>query len=67
MTATKKIHSIGHAAQILQLMPGKIREFAEELGIKPAVTINGIDHYAEADLQRIREWLAEERRMRGNS
>lgn len=47
------IISIGQAAAILQLMPDKIRAAAVELRIVPAMRINQVDHFDEADLQRI--------------
>lgn len=63
MNIPASIHSIGHSSQLLQLMPAAIRKRAEELGIRPVVTINGIDHYNEVDLQRIREAVAEGRQQ----
>jgi hypothetical protein len=51
------IHSIGHAAQLLQVMPGRITQAAKVLGIEPAARINGIDHYDESALERIGDHL----------
>lgn len=61
MTLPLDIHSIGHACQLLQVMPNEIRKQAELLKISPAMTINGIAHFNERDLQRIREHLAARR------
>ena len=55
---TSSISSIGRAAALLQAMPNRIRAAADKLGIKPAVRINDIEHFDDADLQRIREHLA---------
>lgn len=47
------IHSIGHASQLIQSLPGRIREAAAALGIQPAAHINGVPHFNEADLEKI--------------
>lgn len=52
-TSTQSIVSIGKSAELLQAGMVRIRNTAAELGIKPALTINGIDHYDEADIERI--------------
>ncbi len=52
-TTTTSIVSIGKAAELLQAGMVRIRTTATDLGIKPALTINGIDHYAEMDVERI--------------
>jgi hypothetical protein len=57
-SSPQSIHSIGHACQLLQAMPTAIRDAAEALKIEPAIRINGIPHYVEADLERIRKHLA---------
>jgi len=51
------IVSIGQAAALIQMMPSEISAVAAELGIQPAIRINGIDHFCESDLQRIAEHL----------
>lgn len=56
-TATKSIISIGKACSLIQAMPERIRGAADALGIEPAMRINNIDHYTEADLQRIADSL----------
>ncbi|WP_428304847.1 hypothetical protein [Lacipirellula sp.] len=54
---SNSIISIGQAAQLLQAMPSRISAAAVELCIEPAMRINCIDHFAEADLERIAEHL----------
>ena len=54
---TTDLVSIGYAAQLLQAVPKRIREAAQALGIQPACRINGIDHYSEDDVQKIRKQI----------
>jgi hypothetical protein len=54
---TQSIVSIGQASAMIQYMPLHIRGAAMELGIVPSARINLVDHYSEADLQRIRNYL----------
>lgn len=58
-TITTSIVSIGKSAELLQAGMVRIRNTAAELGIRPALTINGIDHYDEADVERIGERIRE--------
>ncbi|MEQ8849890.1 hypothetical protein [Botrimarina sp.] len=63
--STLRVRSVGSAAQLLQLMPARIGEIADALGIEPTWVLNGVAHYSEADLELIRrrhlETLAEAR------
>ncbi len=63
MTATK-IVSIGKACSLIQLTPQRIRQAAEALHVLPAIRINGVDHFDEADLERLAEY-ARRRLARG--
>lgn len=56
-TSTTSIVSIGKACELLQAGINRIRVAAAELGIKPALTINLVDHFNEDDLDRIRARL----------
>jgi len=58
MGHTLDIMSLGHAAENLQATIGKIRRAAEAIGIRPSYCINGVDHFDEADVERIRAYLA---------
>lgn len=51
----KSITSIGQVAGQLQRSPSEITRVAHALGIEPALTINGIRHYADGDVERIAE------------
>lgn len=55
---TQSILTIGYASQLLQTMPDRIRMALDQLGIKPAASINGKLHYHEADIERVRQLLA---------
>ena len=58
-TTSTSIVSIGKAAELLQAGMVRIRNTAADLAIRPALTINGIDHYDEADVERIGDKLRE--------
>lgn len=47
------IYSVGMAAQLLQALPDKIKLAASQLGVEPTCIINGVEHFAAADLERI--------------
>lgn len=57
MTTTKSIISIGSACALVQSMPGRIREAAEQLGITPIMRINQVDHYDESDIEMIARFI----------
>jgi len=57
MDATNSIIALGQACSVIQAMPNQIQSTAKELNISPVMRINMIDHYSEADLQRIAERL----------
>jgi hypothetical protein len=49
------LETIGHACVTLQASYGAVRRALAEIGAEPALTINGIEHYSEADVQRVAE------------
>jgi hypothetical protein len=49
--------TLGYLAQLLQQPPAKVRAAAYAAGIKPVLRINEREHYAEADVERIRAAL----------
>ena len=51
--ATTHLESIGHLCASLQAPYGRIRNEIDRLQIKPAVSINGIEHYSADDCERI--------------
>lgn len=57
---TRSIISIGQAAALIQAMPSRIAAAAAELNIAPAMRINGVAHFEEADIQRIADHLRRE-------
>jgi hypothetical protein len=57
MPATIEIVSIGQLAAWIQASPSRIRKAAEALGIQPAYRINGVEHFDEADGERICKFL----------
>ncbi len=50
---SNSIIAIGRAVSILHAMPNRIRAAAGELGISPAIKINGVEHFDETDVDRI--------------
>ncbi len=65
MTPTQSIISVGQAAALLQAMPQRIKAAALEIGVSPAMVINGVTHFDERDLERIGERLREGAAHRG--
>lgn len=53
MTTATSISSIGHLCSHLQRSYTAVRLAIAELGIKPAVTINDVDHFSDADVDRL--------------
>jgi hypothetical protein len=53
MTAKESIISLVQLCSLCNAMPGRIERAANELGIRPAMRIDGRDHFTEADGQRI--------------
>ena len=58
---TKSVVSSGKACALIQYMPERIKRAAVELNINPVLRINCIDHYDEDDVQRIGDYLRQER------
>jgi hypothetical protein len=54
MTTTESINSLGHVCQILQRPYGAVRKAAEVLKISPVVTINGISHFSDHQVETLR-------------
>lgn len=54
---SNSIIAIGKAVSILHVMPSRIRAAAGELGITPAIKINGVEHFDETDVGRIGQYL----------
>jgi hypothetical protein len=59
--ATQYLESIAHLCASLQAPYATIAKAVEALGLKPAVTINGIGHYDADACERIAEHLAGKR------
>lgn len=59
MNTAKAILSIGKICEIMQAGPAEIREAARVAGVAPEITINGIRHYNESDLGKIRKALTQ--------
>ena len=62
---TQHLETIGHACATLQAPYGTVRRALEEVGAEPAMVLNGIAHYREADVERVAEHLAQARAKRG--
>jgi len=60
-TATRHLESIGHLCASLQKPYATIRRAIDTLGIVPAVTINGIDHFDGEQCERIEKMIRGER------
>ena len=52
-TETTSLETIGHLCQTFQRSYAVIRRALAEIGAEPALTINGVEHYAEADVERL--------------
>ncbi len=51
------VSSIGHAASILSRHPTSLRRVLSSLGCRPAITINGVDHFRAADIERVARYF----------
>lgn len=60
MSTTTNITSIGHACAVLNRPFALVKSAADALKIKPAVHINGVAHYDDADVERMRRHLAKQ-------
>ncbi len=58
---TQHLESVGHICASLQKPLGVIRRTLAELGAEPAMVLNGVAHYAEADVERVAERLEQAR------
>jgi hypothetical protein len=63
MTSETNLESIGRLAQLLQASPAAIRAAASRAGVRPALTLNGVQHFADGSIGAIR---AELRRAAGS-
>jgi hypothetical protein len=63
---SNSIIAIGKAVSILHVMPNRIRA-AGELGISPAIKINGVEHFDETDVDRIGQHLEQNASAIGRS
>lgn len=57
--ATQSISSVGQICSTLQRPYGTVRKAIERLGITPVLIINLVAHYADEDVERLREHLSE--------
>jgi len=62
---TQHLETIGHACATLQAPYGTVRRALEAVGAMPAVVINGVPHYAEGDIERAGQRIAEAKARRG--
>jgi hypothetical protein len=60
MSTTSNMASMGFICQMLQRTPGTVRRAIEDLRITPTVVINTRAHYADEDVERIREHIERE-------
>ncbi len=58
-THTQHLESIGHICATLQKPYGVIRRALAEVEAEPAIVLNGVPHYAEADVERAAERVQE--------
>ncbi len=56
-TETQHLESIGQICATLQKPYGAIRRALADVGAEPAIVLNGVAHYAEADVERAAERL----------
>ena len=55
--ANQSISSIGQICSTLQRPYGTVRKAIESLGITPVLVINMVAHYADEDVERLRDYL----------
>jgi hypothetical protein len=63
-TNTKHIESIGHLCQTFQRSYAVVARTLQEIGAEPVVTINGIPHYGEQEIERLGERLRQGKQER---
>jgi len=56
-TVTPSLHSAVNCCRLAGVVPDRLAQVVELLGITPAMRINGTAHYAEADLQQVITYL----------
>ena len=61
----KSLESIGHLCQTFQASYSSVRRALDDVGAMPAVVINGVPHYAEGDVERAGQRIAEAKARRG--
>ena len=59
MQTTQEFHSVGHMSALMQRSPREIGKAAELLGVKPAMKLNGVDHYDAEQLEQLLEHFRE--------
>ena len=52
---TQSLETVSHLCQTFQRSYAVVRRALEEIGARPALTINGVDHYCEQDVERLAE------------
>jgi hypothetical protein len=60
-TAVPSLISVGQASALLQRSPSEINAAATQLGILPAERRNFVTYYHEADLEKIRRFLIDQK------
>jgi hypothetical protein len=60
-TTPQHLETIGHACATLQASYGAVRRALAEVGAEPAIVLNGVAHYGEADVERAAEQLQQHR------
>lgn len=61
MMQTQSLASVGYIAGQLQTPVARILAIAASEGIRPAMTINGIVHFSDDDVERIAGYIARNR------
>lgn len=54
---TKHLESVGHLCQTFQRSYGSIVRTLDEIGMEPEITINGVPHYGEQQIEKLAERL----------
>jgi hypothetical protein len=58
-TMSRSLSSVGYLASNLGVSVAKLLALAAEIGVRPAVILNGIAHYDEAGEEKIRQHVAQ--------
>lgn len=66
VTATQSLNSLGYTCQLLQRTPAQIRRACVAASIAPTVVLDGVDHFDDAAIDRIRQAIGDRQPQTGD-